>query len=326
MNAIATDEQLSVSVLIATYNRDSTLCETMESVFSQDYRGKTELIVVDQSENHDEEVKKFLRAHQDDFQYIFQSKPNLPKARNAGFSAAKGQLVFFMDDDLILPPDAISRLAKHFRPFRLQVVSGLIISERHPELSLRRYAREHGIDVARQTRPKKVSRYIETARFLPAEAVRAVGGFDDLIGDLTPTAYGEDADFLRRLRLAKIPLFIDPTVRIMHKDLLTGGCASRSTHPDMARKYLMKSHAYMAAKYYGRVGLRAWLRLARGFVLNRQTLSRGLPYVRRCFLEARNAVEEVESFILANKSASTRSGATDVSPTSEAVPPNKVGI
>jgi glycosyltransferase involved in cell wall biosynthesis len=286
---------------MATYNRDSSLCEAMRSVFSQDYPGEVELIVVDQSKDHNEEVRKFFRAHREDFRYIFQSEPNLPAARNAAFSAAKGDLIFFIDDDMVLPSDAISRLAKHFSPFRLQVVSGVIVSEKNPELSLRQYARRHGIDVTRQIRPKKVTRSIGTARFLSAGAVRAVGGFDELLGGLTPAAYGEDDDFLQRLRSAKIPLFIDPTVRIIHKDHLAGGCASRWTDLETARRYHMKSAAYISAKHHGRVGVRGWMRLARGYVLNRETLSRGLRHVRRCFAEAREAAGEAEAFIAANR-------------------------
>lgn len=307
MSASHGDAHPSVSVLIPTYNRDASLCETMEGVFSQDYPGKMELIVVDQSDEHNEEVRNFRWLHRKDFHYLSQRQPNLPRARNAALSAAKGDLVLFVDDDIVLPPDAVSRLAKHFCPFRVQAVSGLVVFQSNPELSLQQYAREYGIDLSRQTRPKKVDRFIGALMFLPAQVVRAVGGFDDLMGDLTPTAYGEDEDFCYRLRLAKIPLFIDPTLRVVHRDNLPGGCASRWTDPEVARRYHMKSMAYMGAKYHGRVGLRGWIRLARGYVLNRDTLSRGLRHVRCCFAEARNAVREAEAFIAANKKAAFRS-------------------
>jgi glycosyltransferase involved in cell wall biosynthesis len=273
----------------------------MDSVFAQDYPGKVELIVVDQSEKHNERVKNYFRAHGDRFKHIAQSEPNLPRARNTGFSAAKGQLIFFLDDDMILPPNAISQLARHFYHFQLRVVSGLIISEGNPEQSLQRYARDYGIDVARDTHPKEVRRFVETARFLPAEAVRAVGGCDDLLGVLTPAAYGEDDDFLHRLRVANIPLLIDPTVRILHRDHLSGGCDSRTTDFETTRKYHMKSIAYMSAKYRGRVGLLGWVRLARGYFLNGDALAKGLRYMRICFEDARDAVREVESFIAEHK-------------------------
>jgi glycosyltransferase involved in cell wall biosynthesis len=272
----------------------------MESIFSQDYPGKMELIVVDQSKQHNEEVRKFLRDHRDDFRYIFQSRPNAPMARNTAFSAARNELILFIDDDVVPPPDALSRLARHFRPFRLQALACLVVSQSNPEASLRGYARQCGIDMIGQTELKRVGELISALILLPAEAVRAVGGFDSLIGDLTPTAASDDYDFCHRLRLAKIPLFIDPTVRALHKDI-PGGCAVRWTDPQLARKYQMKASAYMSIKYDGGMGLRGWTRLCRGHVLNRETLPRGLRYVRGRLLEARNAVREVESFIAANE-------------------------
>ena len=57
----------------------------------------------------------------------------------------------------------------------------------------------------------------------------------------------------------------------------------------------------MSTKYEGRVGIRGWARLARGFVVNRETLSEGLRCVHKRFQDACKAVEEVEGFISTNK-------------------------
>lgn len=302
MSAMETDRHLSVSVLIATYNRDTSLCETMESVFSQDYQGKTELIVVDQSKDHSEEVRRFFRVHRDDFHYIFQSKPNLPGARNTAFSVAKGELVLFVDDDVILPRNGVGRLALHFQPFRLQALSGLVLSEQNPEASLNEYARTCGARV-KEVLPHlvRVPRFIGATMFLPAEAVRLVHGFDEEMGRLTATACGEDDDFCCRLRKAGVPLFLDTSLRVIHRDHLPGGCQSRRIDRELARTYQMKSIAYISAKYHGRVGLRGWIRLTRGYVLNRQALSKGLPHMRSCFLQACRAIREAERFIAANR-------------------------
>lgn len=57
----------------------------------------------------------------------------------------------------------------------------------------------------------------------------------------------------------------------------------------------------MSAKYEGRVGIRGWTRLTRGFVLNRETLSGGFRCVHNRFQDACKAVAEVETFISTNK-------------------------
>ena len=68
-------------------------------------------------------------------------------------------------------------------------------------------------------------------------------------------------------------------------------------------RYHMKSFAYINAKFRGRVGWIGWVRLLRGYILNRETLGIGLGHVRLCFAEARQAIREVENFIAANNKA-----------------------
>ena len=292
----------AVSVIICTYNRDQSVCSAISSVLSQDYPGGVQLIVVDQSESHSHEVATFLCAHASRLCYLRLTTPNLPAARNAGFSQALGDLALFVDDDIVLRSCAVSKLAKHFRRFRLQAISGLVISERDPEASLERYAREYGRQgLDSYAAPVEVSRFIGALICAPAEIVRRLDGFDENFGRLTPAAYGEDDDFCYRLRRADVRLFIDPSVRVTHREHLAGGCASRWTDPAVARRYHMRSIAYMSAKYEGRVGIRGWTRLTRGFVLNRETLSGGFRCVHNRFQDACKAVAEVETFISTNK-------------------------
>jgi GT2 family glycosyltransferase len=233
---------------------------------------------------------------------IEQHEPNLPKARNAGFAAARGRLIVFVDDDIILPPHAIARLADHFRTSQLKGVSGVVVSESSPEASLRAYARQLGVASMNADRgPRQVEGFIGALMMVPAKVVRRVGGFDELLGRLTPTAYGEDNDFCQRLRRAGIPLWIDPAVRVLHKDHLEGGCGSRTTDPALARKYHMKSMAYIRLKHHGRLGVRGWLQLGRGFVVNRELLRESPGQIVRNLATARLAVKEVRSFMGAGK-------------------------
>jgi GT2 family glycosyltransferase len=297
----------SVSVIIATYNRDEPLCSAISSVLAQRYPGKMQLIVVDQTPGHSEEVAAFLHQHEKEIRYLRLAEPNLPAARNAGIAEACGELLLFVDDDIILPRDAVSRLASHFQTQGSRALSGLVLPEKDPETSLKQYAQECGPRVLSPN-----SNLIEARRFIgalmcvPGETVRRVGGFDEKLGRLTPTAFGEDYDFCHRLRKAHVPLFIDPSVRVTHRDHVAGGCESRKIDPDLAVRYQVRARAYMSLKHYGRVGLRGWGRILRGFVLNRATLRVGIRHVLRRFSLARRAVAEARGFATVERAGPSR--------------------
>lgn len=294
-----------VSAIICTCNRDDSLCEAVTSVFSQDYPGRLELIVVDQSHHHSPEVAAFLRTQSGRLRLIQRTEPNLPSARNTGISAARGEVLLFVDDDIVLPSRAFKRLAEHFRTPGMKGVAGLVVSESDPPASLRAYARQlrvENVDQARGLCP--TDSFIGALMMISARAVGAVGGFDPCLGRLTPAAYGEDDEFCYRLRRAGIPLWIDPSVRVLHKDYLPGGCGSRSLNPIRAHKYHIRSMAYIRIKHHRRLGFRGWLQMARAHIVNRETLASSPRCVLQNFTAVRTAIREVKSFMAGSDSGS----------------------
>lgn len=292
------DLQPSVSVIVATYDRDSSLVECLRSVMGQDHAGGVEIIVVDQTRQHSEEVAELFRSCRNRITRIEQQEPNLPKARNAGIAAARGRLLLFIDDDIILPPHAIARLAEHFRAPELKAVAGVVVPESDTGPLPRARARRSGRAGRNESQAlRRVERFIGALMMVPAKVVRGVGGFDDLLGRLTPTAYGEDDDFCYRLRRSGVPLWIDPRVKALHRDQQSGGCGSRKTDPALARKYHMKSMAYIRIKNHGRLGAGGWLQLVRGFIVNREILRERPGQILRNLATARSAIQEVKTFM-----------------------------
>ena len=288
----------SISTIVATFNRDCSLIGCLSSLLTQDYPGRMELIVVDQSRGHTPEAADFLQTQGDRFCLVHQSQPNLPQARNAGIAAATGEILLFVDDDIILPPDAARCLAEHVRASRMKAVTGLVVSERDREASLEGYARQFGVARVDEAQGlQTVDRFIGALMMVSAAAAKAAGGFDARMGALTPTAYGEDDEFCHRLREVGVSLRVDPSVRAMHSDHLAGGCASRQTDAELARKYHMKSLVYMRIKHHGGMGAGGWLDLARGYVANREIVRNRPGQIVRNFMTARKAVDEVRAFM-----------------------------
>lgn len=276
--------------------------DCLESVMAQDYAGQMEIIVVEQGPRRPHEVLDiFFLLHRRRITRMEQQEPNLPGARNAGIAAACGEVLLFVDDDVLLPPHAVRRLAENFRGSELKAVAGLVVSESGAEESLRAYARHicaASMDEAQG--PSEVAGFIGALMMVSAKAVCSASGFDPLLGRLTPTAYGEDDDFCYRLREAGVPLFMDPSVRVLHRDHLAGGCGSRRADPALALKYHMKSMAYIRIKHHGRLGAGGWLQLARSFLVNREALREGPQLMFRNFLTLRTALQEVKAFMAEN--------------------------
>ena len=286
-----------VSIIIVTYNRDESLCSAISSVLAQEYPGKMQLIVVDQSPGHSDEVAAFLHAHEKEMRYLRLAEANLPRARNVGIAEAAGELILFVDDDVVLPRDAVSRLASHFQAQDSRAVAGLVLSEEHPETSLERYAHEYGPRVL-SPNPSliEVRHFIGALMCVPAETARLVGGFDEKFGRLTPTASGEDTDFCCRLHEVQVRLFLDPSIRVIHRNHVAGGCQNRKIDPGLAARYHMRALAYRLLKQHGCIGLIGWGRMLSGHVVNSMNLKIGVRHVLKRFSLARRAVAEARGF------------------------------
>ncbi len=289
----------SISVIVPTYHREDPLMDCLESLMAQEYAGRMEIIVVEQGRRRPHEVLNFFFfLHRRRITRMKQQEPNLPMARNAGSAIARNELLIFVDDDMVLPPGTVDRLAGAVPPGSRRAVAGLPISDRAPESSFTDYARLYGERI-RDAASGLIEHtfYIPSPFCIPEQLYRGLGGFDEDLGRLSPTAYGEDREFWQRAGRSGVRLFIDPAVRVLHRDHLEGGCGSRRTDPGLALKYHMKSMAYIRIKQHGRLGAGGWLQLARGFVVNREILRNRPGQVGRNFMAARKAVDEVRTFM-----------------------------
>jgi len=300
----------SISVIVPTYQREDSLMDCLESLMAQDYAGRMEIIVVEQGRRRPHEVLNFFFfLHRRRIIRIEQQEPNLPRARNTGSAVARNELLIFVDDDMVPPQGALARLASRVLPGLRCAVAGLPISDRAPESSFADYARLYG-DRIRDAASGLIehSSYIPSPFCIPAQLYLGLGGFDENLGRLSPTAYGEDMEFWQRAGRSGVRLFIDPGLRARHRDHLAGGCGSRRTDPDLALKYHMKSMAYIRIKHHGRLGAGGWLQLARGFIANREILRTRPGQAVLNFVAARKAVGEVRAFMAGDRTVRAPAG------------------
>jgi glycosyltransferase involved in cell wall biosynthesis len=93
---------MRVSVIIPTFNRRNTVLSTIQTVLEQNYaRSDYEVIIVVDGGTDDTEqaLRKFDTESR--LRVLVQENRGLPGARNSGFRVASGELLIFLDDDMI---------------------------------------------------------------------------------------------------------------------------------------------------------------------------------------------------------------------------------
>jgi GT2 family glycosyltransferase len=105
------DDEVDISVVIPAYYGARTIADCLESVEHATSRRQREIIVVESSGDGASEI---VRQHFPGVTLI-QSHDRLSAggARNRGTAHARGRLIFFTDQDCVVPPDWIERLERH---------------------------------------------------------------------------------------------------------------------------------------------------------------------------------------------------------------------
>ncbi|OGW86094.1 MAG: hypothetical protein A3A81_06265 [Omnitrophica bacterium RIFCSPLOWO2_01_FULL_45_10b] len=213
---------VGVSVIVCSYNRAESLRETIESLVSQSPGCSYEIIVVDN--NSKDSTKEVAQSFNGKVRYVFESKQGLSYARNKGIGEARGQILAFTDDDVIVDSNWVSSIFNCFKETRALAVGGKI--ERlwnceRPEWLIDELMGPlivQDLGPARKKWEQKNRHMIGANMAFHRMLFKQYGLFkeelgrrgDELIG-------GEDRELFRRLFEAKIPIFYEPKAVVHHK-------------------------------------------------------------------------------------------------------------
>jgi GR25 family glycosyltransferase involved in LPS biosynthesis len=132
------DKKYSVSLCICTFDNYRQLKNTLQSALNQNYNF-FEIIILDNTsqemlklnpykENRRHKLLHFCQ-NQDNIRYIHEPLANLSKARNRCIEVSENDLIYFIDDDVILDKNAIQSMSKEFNTHNLvSVVGGKVLS------------------------------------------------------------------------------------------------------------------------------------------------------------------------------------------------------
>jgi glucosyl-dolichyl phosphate glucuronosyltransferase len=210
---------VSISVIIPTKNRALDLARTIDTLLIQTVK-PFELIIVDQSPE-----RSFTRQLPISVHYIHDpTLPGVTSARNVAVEQAKGDIVLFLDDDVLLEPNFIEEILAAYND-NVTGVSGIITNYTTPPFRQRIWEKTFQLgpfnderqeiyrhaDDYRESAPIPVRYFTGALMSFRTSTIRSLR-FDT---DLKGAAREEDIDFCVRLPGGR-SLLIAPKARLIH--------------------------------------------------------------------------------------------------------------
>lgn len=213
------------SIIIPTLNRPQLLLNNVNELLKQAY-SNYEIIIVDQSDvPYAEGIKNGLQ-YSGKIRYLHIDEKSLPNARNIGIKESKGDILIFLDDDIIPDDNLILHHAQGYHNPVIGCIAGRVIQE----LNDIKNTDTLGGRVCLSGRvlvnwDVKYRSYINFAcgcnMSFSREAVKDTGLFDVRFKGSSQL---EDTDYCYRLRKLGYKILFEPKASVRHLRPPTGGC------------------------------------------------------------------------------------------------------
>jgi len=213
-----------ISVVIPTYKREAVLLNTIRDLLALDL-GAEEILIVDQTEMHSPETIESLSAlnRAKKIRWLRMSAPSITAAMNEGLKKANGDVVLFLDDDIIPSENLVGAHALGHEN-GAKIVAGQVLQpgeEPEPELD---GANKFQF---RSSTPRLISEFMGGNFSINRQFALALGGFDE---NFVHVAYRFEAEFAARAIAAGEKIMFEPEASIRHLKSASGGTRSYGHH------------------------------------------------------------------------------------------------
>jgi glycosyltransferase involved in cell wall biosynthesis len=221
-----------VSVVLCTRDREQLLRTALASVITA-LGPEDEVVVVDNAPRTDATATVVRELADPRLRYVLQPRPGLSVARNTGARAARGELLAFTDDDVVVDAGWVVGLSRGFtRTAGVGCVTGLVPSaeldtdaqhffDRKVAWSSSCTPRLFDLDGRRDEGvlyPYSAGIFGTGANFaISREAFDVLGGFDEALGAGALTRGGEDLDWFVRTLTHGFVLAYEPSAVVWHR-------------------------------------------------------------------------------------------------------------
>jgi glycosyltransferase involved in cell wall biosynthesis len=207
-----------VSVIIPAYNAADTIAACVDSILAQNYPVNSyEIIVVNDAST--DNTKALLDQYEKNRRInVIQHNKNraLAATRNTGIRASTGEILIFIDADITVLPDFISRHVQYYKDANIigvlsQIKPGSNI--KYDKYQRYLYESRRGAKKYPADQPLPYQTFLFSASSLRKSVTNAAGLFDENI-----TRYGgEDTEFAYRIsRHYPKNLFYAPEIEVFH--------------------------------------------------------------------------------------------------------------
>ncbi len=257
----ASPPSLKVTVAIPTYNRADFLRQTLAGLAQQQFpRDHFEVLVIDNnSTDHTRAVVAEFASGHPAPRYLRETQQGLDYARNRAIAEARGEIIVFGDDDILMQPDWLAQIAVPLladAPHRrIGAVGGEVIPV-FPD-GLPDWVREWHAPLAfRPDLGPLEPRHSPMGANLafPAWVFQQLGGFHTALDRAAGNYFsGGDSEMIRRIRAAGFDVWFAPAAAVQHQMP-----ASRTTFR-YARRHAFDSARSRVIDRAGQPGGKAYL-------------------------------------------------------------------
>jgi len=205
---------------------------------NQSYKEIEIVIVDDHSKDKTPQVVEFLKNEDDRIRYVRnKTRYGLPKSRNVGLAHAKGDLIFFSEDDMILDKTALEKLVSTYLDLSEKVKIGAVAPRIILISRTRAYTQselcQHIVGLINSLTGEKCFNYdISTDKILlaqqpPATSLIPKKLFNDVGSYYTAYKYNyscEESDLYMRASRKGYVFVYQPRAVTYHISGLVGGC------------------------------------------------------------------------------------------------------
>ncbi len=211
------------SIIIPTYKRKEHVVNLFFSLKGK-IKNDTEIIIIEQAENHEKEYVDKAKSLGFALQYFFLKNASTPHAKNVGVQHAKGEYVIFFDDDVLVKTSP-ELFQYAFTSNKIAAVNGRSIARGQAEEPDRKNTGRITFfgkftDGYSSKIPQQIESLIGCNMCWRKDAFLEVGGFDE---QFTGNAIREEADLSVRARKKGYKILFDPRVEILHVRAESGG-------------------------------------------------------------------------------------------------------
>lgn len=196
------EQRLSISIIIPTYNEELLIRKKLENIFNIEYPPELiEIVIIDSSTDQTPEIIKEYQKKYENIKLISQERSGLSTALNTAYSCARNDIVIKTDCDSMLAKDVLHKVALDFADPTIGGVTGkqVVINESQVEIGYR----------SLQSRVQIAESWVDSTIIFhgPFSAYRK-----KFIRPIDPDSLADDSELAVKVRKQGYRTIIDPEI------------------------------------------------------------------------------------------------------------------